>query len=258
MASTVNSTLASNRTPTWPSRHRDADPFRIPIAILRTRFFTARPATPRDPWAMRLARRFESWPLRCPNCGADLRIVAFITEATIGTTELSPLHRFGSAQTPLPAYSLDRSVSPNPPVGGWISYPWVADQLQKLEGRFALKRVVLLTDLLAARRPLALRLSIHPRSPLPEARVHWRFEERAASQSGVAPPPRIEIDSPLLSIGLPQPPLLSSPYVESRRGARSYLQGRPFSRAIAWERRCRWIQAVFFLIARPGNARLHP
>ena len=32
-------------------------------------------------WAMLLARLFESLPLRCPNCGADMRIVAFITEA---------------------------------------------------------------------------------------------------------------------------------------------------------------------------------
>jgi hypothetical protein len=29
---------------------------------------------------MRLARRFESLPLTCPHCGADMRIVAFITE----------------------------------------------------------------------------------------------------------------------------------------------------------------------------------
>ena len=32
-------------------------------------------------WAMLLARLFESLPLVCPNCGADMRIVAFITEA---------------------------------------------------------------------------------------------------------------------------------------------------------------------------------
>jgi len=32
-------------------------------------------------WVMRLARLFESLPLVCPNCGADLRIVACITEA---------------------------------------------------------------------------------------------------------------------------------------------------------------------------------
>jgi hypothetical protein len=30
---------------------------------------------------MLLARLFESLPLICPNCGADMRIIAFITEA---------------------------------------------------------------------------------------------------------------------------------------------------------------------------------
>jgi hypothetical protein len=30
---------------------------------------------------MLLARLFESLPLVCPNCGADMRIIAFITEA---------------------------------------------------------------------------------------------------------------------------------------------------------------------------------
>ncbi|WPL22773.1 transposase [Thiorhodovibrio frisius] len=32
-------------------------------------------------WAMLLARLFESMPLTCPNCGADMRIIAFISEA---------------------------------------------------------------------------------------------------------------------------------------------------------------------------------
>jgi len=32
-------------------------------------------------WAMLLARLFESQPLVCPNCGADMRIIAFITDA---------------------------------------------------------------------------------------------------------------------------------------------------------------------------------
>jgi hypothetical protein len=33
-------------------------------------------------WAMLLARLFESLPLVCPNCGADMRIIAFVTDAT--------------------------------------------------------------------------------------------------------------------------------------------------------------------------------
>jgi len=32
-------------------------------------------------WALLLARLFESLPLVCPNCGADMRIIAFMTEA---------------------------------------------------------------------------------------------------------------------------------------------------------------------------------
>ena len=32
-------------------------------------------------WAMLLARLFESLPLVCSCCGADMRIVAFITQA---------------------------------------------------------------------------------------------------------------------------------------------------------------------------------
>lgn len=35
----------------------------------------------RYPWAMLLARQYESLPLTCPNCRADIRIVAFITDA---------------------------------------------------------------------------------------------------------------------------------------------------------------------------------
>jgi hypothetical protein len=33
-------------------------------------------------WVMLLARLFESLPLVCPNCGADRRIIAFLSEAT--------------------------------------------------------------------------------------------------------------------------------------------------------------------------------
>ena len=33
-------------------------------------------------WAILLARLFESLPLVCPHCGADMRIIAFVTEAS--------------------------------------------------------------------------------------------------------------------------------------------------------------------------------
>ncbi|CRI65086.1 transposase (fragment) [Thiocapsa sp. KS1] len=35
----------------------------------------------RYPWALLIARLFLTLPLVCPNCGADMRIVAFSTEA---------------------------------------------------------------------------------------------------------------------------------------------------------------------------------
>ena len=43
------------------------------------------PETPRDVagrsrWARLLARIYEGFPLQCPDCAADLRILAFLTE----------------------------------------------------------------------------------------------------------------------------------------------------------------------------------
>jgi len=32
-------------------------------------------------WAMLLARIYEAFPLSCPQCGSEMRILAFITEA---------------------------------------------------------------------------------------------------------------------------------------------------------------------------------
>ncbi len=34
-------------------------------------------------WALLLARIYEVFPLRCPTCGGDMRLIAFITEATV-------------------------------------------------------------------------------------------------------------------------------------------------------------------------------
>jgi len=43
------------------------------------------PASGRSParylWVMLLARIYEAFPLTCPRCGAEMRIIAFITEA---------------------------------------------------------------------------------------------------------------------------------------------------------------------------------
>ena len=45
---------------------------------------TASPALPRAParylWAVLLARIFEILPLRCSLCGAEMRIIAFVTD----------------------------------------------------------------------------------------------------------------------------------------------------------------------------------
>ncbi len=37
----------------------------------------------RDLWAMLLARLFDAFPLTCPQCGAEMRIIAFITESVV-------------------------------------------------------------------------------------------------------------------------------------------------------------------------------
>ena len=37
-------------------------------------------ATARYPWAALIARLFLTLPLVCPRCGADMRIIAFVTE----------------------------------------------------------------------------------------------------------------------------------------------------------------------------------
>ena len=34
-------------------------------------------------WALLLARMFECLPLRCPNCGAPMRIIAFVLDPTV-------------------------------------------------------------------------------------------------------------------------------------------------------------------------------
>ena len=48
-------------------------------------------------WAMLLARSYEAFPLTCPTCGADMRIVAFITEAS---TVQRILDHIGEPTTP--------------------------------------------------------------------------------------------------------------------------------------------------------------
>jgi len=55
---------------------------------------TAEPAhrrAARYAWALLLARIYEVFPLRCPTCGGDMRIIAFITEAAVVRDILIPL-----------------------------------------------------------------------------------------------------------------------------------------------------------------------
>jgi hypothetical protein len=42
---------------------------------------TIRRSPARYLWVMLLARIYEAFPLTCPQCGAEMRIIAFITEA---------------------------------------------------------------------------------------------------------------------------------------------------------------------------------
>ncbi|AGA32600.1 putative transposase [Thioalkalivibrio nitratireducens DSM 14787] len=42
---------------------------------------TIRRSPARYLWAMLLARIYEAFPLTCPRCGAEIRIIGFVTEA---------------------------------------------------------------------------------------------------------------------------------------------------------------------------------
>lgn len=53
----------------------------------------------RYPWAVLLARIYEIFPLLCPKCGAEMRIIAFITEASSVRQILAHL---GEATSPPP------------------------------------------------------------------------------------------------------------------------------------------------------------
>ena len=62
---------------------RDADPTSPPPPPEVSAPAAAAPSSPSPAhylWAMLLARLFASLPLVCPNCGADMRIIAFVTE----------------------------------------------------------------------------------------------------------------------------------------------------------------------------------
>ena len=57
-------------------------------------------------WAVLMARIYEVFPLRCPLCGADMRIIAFISEAAVVRDILRGL---GEPITP-PTVARERAV----------------------------------------------------------------------------------------------------------------------------------------------------
>ena len=80
-------------------------------------------------WAMLPARIYEAFPLACAKCGAEMRIVAFITEAPtvqriLDYPSASPLCHRGSPQradlrhgrkrTPAPSFSMNRDFRATP------------------------------------------------------------------------------------------------------------------------------------------------
>jgi hypothetical protein len=58
--------------------------------------------TSRIAWAKLMARVGEEFPLQCPNCGGDIRLIAFITEPaeTAGRSRLTSNRRFASGRRP--------------------------------------------------------------------------------------------------------------------------------------------------------------
>ena len=73
-------------------------PLRVAVTALAPEALAAQPSTPVEPlgdepaqtphrsparylWAMLLARIYEAFPLTCPKCGAEMRIIAFVTDA---------------------------------------------------------------------------------------------------------------------------------------------------------------------------------
>jgi len=75
-------------------------------------------------WAMLLARLYEVFPLTCPKCGTEMRIIAFVTEAApvqrilshIGEPALPPRiapargPRYGRKRTPGPSFSMKSAL----------------------------------------------------------------------------------------------------------------------------------------------------
>ncbi len=56
---------------------------------------------------MLLARIYESAPLACPQCGSDMRIIAFVTD---GVSVRGILEHIGEPTDPASAFRMERSL----------------------------------------------------------------------------------------------------------------------------------------------------
>lgn len=77
-------------------------------------------------WATLRARLFESLPLVCPHCGADMRIVAFVTEAVPVERILTHI---GEPAKPPPTDSASTGLARRPHRG----YPHLLSRLGRLD-----------------------------------------------------------------------------------------------------------------------------
>ena len=70
-------------------------------------------------WALLLARIYELVPPRCPHCGGEMRIVAFITDAPTVRAILAHLGELTSPPHIAPARGPPRSDTPDARAGGF-------------------------------------------------------------------------------------------------------------------------------------------
>ena len=62
-------------------------------------------------WALLLARIYEVFPLVCPRCGGEMRIIAFITNAAAVREILTHLGEDESQPQSAPKYEFDRRIA---------------------------------------------------------------------------------------------------------------------------------------------------
>ena len=69
-------------------------------------------------WAVLLARLFETFPLECPRCGGEMRLVAFVTESEAIQRILTHIGEPTQAPVPKPARGPpDWALEPEPGLG---------------------------------------------------------------------------------------------------------------------------------------------